>query len=82
MKRVTKPAKIIAVSAARKKPQICAARMPPISPDTREITTYAVCLPSPIILLLQKHRSKKRLNWKNPVATMHQAFNPAISFYK
>jgi hypothetical protein len=82
MKRATKPAKIIAAPAARKKPPICAARMAPISPDTREITTYAVCLPSPIMLLLQKHRSKKRLNWKNPATTIHTAFNPAISFAK
>jgi len=82
MKRATKPAKIIAAPAARKKPPICAARMPPISFNAKEITTYTACLPNPIMLLLQKHRSKKQLNWKNPVTTIHTAFNPAISFAK
>lgn len=57
-------------SSGKKKPPICTACMPPNSLDAREIITYA-CFPTPIMLLLQKHRLKTLLDWENAMAKTH-----------
>jgi len=79
IKTFTKPVKIKALPSARITPPIHALFIPGTSPAVKMITSYALP-PRPKTLLLQKHRSKKLLNWKMHVRTIQTALHAATIF--